>query len=458
MKKYVLIFAAALALSSTATMAQKVDVDGLTSKMEKCDSDTTNPKKGAKAATWISRGDAYLNSIIEPTKALFTGMDAAMMELSCGAASSKGTAQFKGAECETFVYPFFTAYVQGGKVVGWSENKVVRDGALDVALESYNKAVEIDSNAGNKIKSSVESAINYYKNRGNIDIDLGNMAQGADAFIIASDLTELPYYSGKPEATLLFYAGYMLAIDGEKNPESHVKGEAVLKKALDAGYQAIEDANSEMEDSSRGNIYYYAYCCAYGQREGNSEKLQDAKAFLVEGVEKYPANERIFEGLMQLYTVEEGMGDPAELLAPVDEQIAKDPSNQNAWFSRGRIYYAMKNYDECISSFLKVVELNPTFFEGNFYLGLFYMLKADSMLEEINAATYTDQSKYNADLEGLNDAYALAIPYFEAAHEIKPTDRGALESLKQLCFRLRDMPGIMDKYTKYNGLLQNLAE
>ncbi len=444
-------------LCATATMAQKVDLEGVISKMEKADADAANVKKAAKAATWLNRGDVYLNTIIEPTKALFIGMDATMVEAACGKPSASGSETINGTAFTTAKYPYFTAYYNGGKLTNWSVDKIIRKGALDVAIESYDKALELDSSVSGKVKESLDIATNYYKVLGNVSAGLNKMAEGAEAFQTVAMLSELPVNGGKVDASILFYAGYMLTIDGENNPASYVEGEKVFQKALEAGYPAIEDA-AEMEDSERGNIYYYAYSCAYAQRAEDPAKVAEAKEFLVEGIQKYPANERIFEGLMQLYTNEEGMGDPAELLPTVEANLKKNPNDMNLWFSRGRIYYAMKNYDECIDSFKHVVELKPDFFEANFYLGLFYMLRADNILDEFNATTYTDQSKYNADMEALNNAYAEAIPCFEAAYELKPTDRSTLEYLKQLCFRLRDMPGVMDKYTKYNELLMALPE
>jgi hypothetical protein len=44
----------------------------------------------------------------------------------------------------------------------------------------------------------------------------------------------------------------------------------------------------------------------------------------------------------------------------------------------------------------------------------------------------------------------------EKAYEINPADAGTIEFLNQLCFRLRDMDGMMDKYNKYHELYKNL--
>ncbi len=459
MKKFVLIFATAFMLCTSTTMAQKVDLEGIVSKIEKSDADVANAKKATKASTWMNRGEAYVNSIIDPTKVLFVGMELTMVEAACGKAYESADVTINGTAYTKKSHPYFVAYYSGSKLAAWTinKNKIIRKDALDVAIESYNKAIELDSSVTAKVKSSLDLVSNFYKVLGNNAVVLSQAASGAEYFMEVADLMELPVNGGKADPSVLFYAGYMYTIDGADRPASYVKGEQVFKKALDNGYIELEKT-LEMDDSDRGNIFYYIYSCAYAQREGKPAKLNDAKAYLVEGIEKFPANERIFEGLMQLYTNEEGMGNPAELLPTVEANIKKSPNDSNLWFSRGRIYYAMKDYDECIASFKHVVELQPSLFEANFYLGLFYMLKADGMLDEINSATYTDQSKYNADIEALNNAYAESIPCFEAAHNIKTTDKGTLEYLKQLCFRLRDMPGVMDKYTKYNELLMALPE
>ena len=68
----------------------------------------------------------------------------------------------------------------------------------------------------------------------------------------------------------------------------------------------------------------------------------------------------------------------------------------------------------------------------------------------INEKQYTSQSAYDADLEAVNAIYRKAIPAFEKALEIQPNSVDTLESLKAICFRLRDEAGMMDKYNKYN--------
>ena len=174
------------------------------------------------------------------------------------------------------------------------------------------------------------------------------------------------------------------------------------------------------------------------------------------GIGKFPKNERILDGLMQLYTAEQGVGDPADLIALIDKAIEDNPSNVDLWFGRGRIFYALKDYDQSIESFKKVVELKPDLFEGNYYLGVFYTIKGDALNKEMNEKQYSSQAVYDADLKVVNDVYKEAVPWFEKAHQIKPDDVDTLEFLKSICFRLRDEAGIMEKYNTYNALYKQV--
>ena len=208
-----------------------------------------------------------------------------------------------------------------------------------------------------------------------------------------------------------------------------------------------------MPRAPEGNIYYYLFHCLYGQKDLDKGNIMKAKDVLLTGIGKFPKNERILDGLMQLYTAEQGVGDPADLIALIDKAIEDNPSNVDMWFGRGRIFYALKDYDQSIDSFKKVVELKPDMFEaGNYYLGVFYTIKGDALNKEMNEKQYSSQAAYDADLKGVNDVYSRRTRWFgEGSRRSKPDDIDA-GFLSSLCFRLRDEPGIMEKYNTYNDL------
>ena len=445
MKKVFLTVLAVALVAVTAVQAQKVNKSALVSKIEKSDADIADAKKGAKAATWINRGKAFYEAAIEPTKSLFVNMDAAMLKLAVGEPASTESVTLVNVPYEAWVYPWFTAYIKDGKIATWSQTQWVIEDAPAKAIEAYNKAYEMDPKTAEKVKEGLKQISDFCSQVGNTGIDTGNYADAADAYALAFEAQSSPAH-GNPEPALLYYAGYLRTVDGSNNPASFVQGGEYLSKALDMGYADEE-----------GNIYYYLFHCYYGQKAQDKAFLEKAKQALLTGIEKFPKNDRIIDGLVQLYTSpEDNVGDPADLIGLIDKAIENNPSSVDLWFGRGRIFYALKDYDQSIDSFKKVVELKPDLYEGNYYLGVFYTIKGDEVNKEINAKQYSSQAAYDADLEKVNVIYMEAIPYLEKALELKENDPSSLELLKSICFRLRDEEGMMDKYNKYNELYKQV--
>ena len=443
MKKVFLTVLAVALVAVTAVQAQKVNKSALVSKIEKSDADIADAKKGAKAATWINRGKAFYEAAIEPTKNLFVNMDAAMLKLAVGEPASTESVTLVNVPYEAWVYPWFTAYIKDGKIATWSQTQWVIEDAPAKAIEAYNKAYEMDPKTADKVKEGLKQISDFCSQVGNTGIDTGNYADAADAYALAFEAQSSPAH-GNPEPALLYYAGYLRTVDGAANPASFVIGADYLNKALELGYNDEE-----------GNIYYYLFHCYYGQKDADKANVLKAKDALVAGIKKFPKNERILDGLVQLYTnPEDSVGDPADLVALIDAAIESNPENVDLWFGRGRIFFALKQYDESIASFRKVVELKPDLFEGNYYLGVFYTIKADEMNKVMNEKQYSSQTAYDADLKEVNAVYMEAVPWFEKAYEMKKDDVNTLDFLKSICFRLRDEEGMMDKYNKYNTLLK----
>lgn len=461
MKKVLLILCAALMVSTSAVMAQKVDVVGIKEKLAKIDADSENPKKGAKAATWINRGNQYFNSIKTPLNDLLQNGEVSLLELQCGKAQKRTPKKIGKQQFQILTFPFFSAYSLDNKVVAWTLNpaKFVDKDALKKSIESYEKALEIDPGVASKVKSAMEEMVKFYTNLGELAINIQDVKAGALAYINATTIEKSPAYGGKVDASHLFYAGYLLSFDGEKTPASYVRGEALLKEALAAGYTDFEDARSEVKESERGNIYFYAYLCAYAQRTKNKAKIEVAKKFLNEGFNKYPKNANIFDCLLSLYTTAENNQNPEELLGTIEKAVKANPKKTSAWYAQGVILFTLKKYDEGRESFVKVLELEPNSYDGNFYMAYYYVLKgdqeADLITERMKTTNYT-QAKLDEEKAVINKYYLQSIPYFEKAHAAKPKDETVLDYLKRLCFQLRDEPGIMEKYTKYNELFKAL--
>ena len=178
----------------------------------------------------------------------------------------------------------------------------------------------------------------------------------------------------------------------------------------------------------------------------------------MEGLAKFPKNDKIVEGLINIYTSADSgsLGDPSELINMVDAVLQRDPKNRDMWYGRGRIFFSLKNYDESIVSFKKVAELDPKDAQVQFFIGYFYLVQADAMNDEINKKDYKSNAEFKEDQEKVKGVYRAAIPYLEKSYELNPKDLRNVELAKEVTFKLRDEEGMMPKYEKYNKAYQEL--
>ena len=439
-------------LALPAANAQKVNTTKELAKLEKADATVVDAKKGLKASSWVARANAYTNAYILPTKELGQGIPAQVLQMNVGNPEGSYEATFQGMPSVVFSYEYVDVYIDpaSGIIQGWEQKLAVKENLAETAIESMAKAYEMDPKQESKIASIALTLSNALAQQGDALNNMGHIAESAQAFYTAFQaLTVVP--STTPNYDYLYNAGmlmtmYASTLEGDEAVAAFNAGEKFFNTALASGY----------EDQA-GNIYYFLFHCYYGQKSVNgATALANAKDALLVGIKKFPKNNTILDGLMQLYTAEEGIGDPAELVAMIETSLSEDPTNYDLWFGRGRVFNALKNYDECVKSFEKCVELRPTDFEPNFYTGYFVIEKANAQVEALNSNSNLSYEQYEKEYAKINNIYAEAIPWLEKAHEINPTDAATIEYLNNLCFRLRDMDGVMEKYNKYHELYMNL--
>ena len=216
MKKTILTALAALLVAVPAVQAQKVNKEALLAKIEKSDADIANEKKAAKAATWINRGKAFYAVAVEPTKNLFVNMEATMLKLTVGDPKSTSQETLNGVQYTAWVYPWFTAYIKDNKVATWKQTKWVIKDAPEKAIEAYNKAYELDPKSASKIKEGLTQISNFCSQVGNVGIDSGDYVAAANAYATAYEAQSSPAY-GEADHALLYYAGFLLTVDGSKH-------------------------------------------------------------------------------------------------------------------------------------------------------------------------------------------------------------------------------------------------
>ena len=444
--KKVLFMAVALLTFATTANAQKVNTSAELKKLEKADANLANPKKNTKAATWTAAGTAYTNAFVAPTKELSQGVPEQVLMMNVGQPEDAFYGEFAGQQAVVYSYEYVDVYVINGMIQGWNQKKAVRDNLAIDAIEMFEKAYAMDAKQESKIVIGASTLANSLMEQGNALNMMGRTAEAAEAFELAYRAQSI-VPSLNADANCLYNAGMLYAISASSATGDNAlawfkKCEELLNKALVNGYA---DEN--------GNIYYYLFHSYYAQKDADRDLyLGKAKEALLTGIKLFPKNTIILDGLMSFYTAEVGVGDPAELITLVESSLKDDPTNYDLWFGRGRVFFSLKNYDECITSFKKCAELRPTEFEPYYYVGSFIIEKANAAIEALNNNTEIGYEQYGEENAKINLIYAEAIPWLEKAHEFNPTDVATIEYLNSLCYRLREMDGMMDKYNKYHEL------
>ena len=445
MKKFLFMAAALLMFAAPAANAQRVNTASELKKLEKADATLLDVKKNTKAATWNAHGKAYTDAYILPTKELVRDIPVQTLQMSVGDPLELFESEFAGQPALVARYEYVDVYVnQMYLIVGWKQTKEIKEGLAETAIESYKKAYEMDNKLASKISDNAMFLSNALAQQGEALNNVGLTKEAAEAFELAY-IAQQVVPGTAANASLIYNAAVLntqlaSTLSGEEAVEYFSKAQGFFYKAIEGGYK------------DNGSIYYYLYHTYYGQREVNrDEMLAKAKEVLLEGIKLHPSNNLILEGLIGLYATEKGVGDPAELVDMLDKSLAATPDNYDLWYGRGIVFNSLENYDECIKSFEKCIELRPADYNANYYLGYFYVMKADALINKLNSA-YDANIDYNAEVEKINLVYAEAIPWFERALEIVPGDRACIEGLSSLCFRLRDMEGMMPKYEKYKAM------
>ena len=283
MKRIITLAVVFATLAMPVATAQKINDAAFKAKLEKSNAEIANPKKAGKSATWFNRGKLCADAIMAPAKSLFSGLDINMLAMTIGTAPSE-------VKDNIYSFDWIDVYAKDNKVLAWKVKKEVLPNAFELAKEAFAKAYELDSASAPKIKTALDALINYYSELGSRSLDITEYETAIDVYLKAVELQKHPAI-GKEDPRYYFFAGQLAAFLGAQNNKYFADGEKYLTKALDLGYK-----------DDQGNLYYFLFHCYYGQRAANKEYVIKAKNALLEGIEKYPRNERIMEGPLLIPT------------------------------------------------------------------------------------------------------------------------------------------------------------
>lgn len=305
------------------------------------------------------------------------------------------------------------------------------------AYEAYKKAIELDKPGGEYQKNSQNRLETLWAAALNKSVEAYNGSDLPKAVKLAELAQNI-----KPEDTTayVYMASFAAAMeDYRKMSESY-------QKLIDLGHRKKEYYN------------YMAYAARTADKDDNK-----ALAIISEGRKHFPEDKELMLEELNLYFA---TGRSNEVKSKLEEAVKLDPNNALLHFNLGAIYDQEANdtkrpkaekealRKKAIESYEKALAADKKNFDAAFNLGAIYYNQAADIVKRVNAmdlGTYQKNGKkYEAQAR---QQFEKALPYFETAYAVQPTDANVLTSLKTIYTALKrneDAARIDKELAKHN--------
>jgi tetratricopeptide (TPR) repeat protein len=303
---------------------------------------------------------------------------------------------------------------------------------LTVAYDSYFKVVELDTKKtfAKSVKIKFTLLIGDLTNQAVAAFNEENYDKALKSFEQIMAIEKSPAYKGEDpvtvDTTIIFNAG-LAAYNAQKYDK------------------AIEYYKETAKYKYNGAKTYTMIASAYKQKQDTLGALLSLK----EGLNEYPENGPLLVEIINIFLDANKVDDAKAYL---NKAIALDPKNASYYFALGTLYDKQQDPDNATVNYLKAIEFKDDYFDAYYNLGALYYNKGVKQVDVANAVPSNQPDKYEAEKEKADVEFRKAIPYMEKAHEINPTDKYTLESLKTLYYRLK----MLDKHAEIIEKMKNL--
>ena len=426
----------ALAAAFTAANAQVKSISAAQTAVQKAKADVENPKKAEKFGTWIKYGQALLDAYSAPAGNGWLGATRQEVQLVSNNEKPSNVEQvvLGGQTWDKEVYPTRNYYYNAAGQLGIIEvTKPVVDDALDLALDAFKKAAELDVKHS-KTKDITGAMLNIagkFNEDAYTAYTLGDLKKASKLFESAAVARETEPL-GQIDSNSVYNAGFTAWLAGDMD-----RAENFFKKSYDIGYYG--DGGET-----------FAKLADIAEKKGEAEKSKD---YLEEGFQKYPQSQSILVGLINYYINNNGSTD--RLFELLDGAKKNEPNNPSLYYVEGNICNQLGKTDEAIVAYDQCAVIDPNYAYGFIGKGQMFYNQAIKFSEE--AQNEMDDAKYMALVEKFENCLKACIEPFEKAYDIL-TDAGTktavAEYLKNACFRFRTVdPSYQEKYDKYAAVV-----
>ena len=410
-------------------------------KVDKVDEEVQDPKKSAKPATWLKRGELYQDVFNLGIEQVSEGMDAKMLTLFYKEPNSIETENMEdGSLKETYIYEHTKYIFVNGALQNWIKIDPIREKPLRVAVDSYIKARELDTKGklDSRIKDNLIEVKSLLKREGVNKYYLNDYEGALAAFEDVLEINNMDLFEGEFDTTMVQYSGIIAREIAGKTDNKDL-----FKKA--AGYyQQLADVNF-----GGPNTYLQMKMdfMAMGDTLGALEILKEA-------YNKYSDTVNVIANVadtyIQLKQIDEG-------IAFMEGVIEKNPNIPESYYWMGRMLINKEDVeyiDRAIESYKKAAELDPSIYYVWYDMGYIYYLQGLDFYDRSNEEK--DEATRNKLIELGKEKYMSAIPVLEKAYDLNQENTSVKYETLDLLQRIYYKEQMTGDYERVKALKESM--
>lgn len=297
--------------------------------------------------------------------------------------------------------------------------------ATDKAIESYGKAMELDTK-GNYKDDITQSIVAMYN---------AGLNEGIEAYSSQDYEKAIGYF--QTNIKLYEIIGmvdtmgiYNTAISADLGGQSDIAIENFMKCA-EMGYEA--------------EYSYNKVIVLLNDQEKYDEALEVSK----QARQQFPQSQGIIIAQLNVYLNADKY---EEAERDLEQAANENPNDANMWFALGVVKENLKKSDEAAAAYEKSLAIDPDFYNSNMNLAILYFSKASDMINAANDIPVNEIEKYEVAKAEAMVELKKAVPYFEKSLELKPGNKNVILDLKEAYGQLNDT----ENYTRVKEMLDNL--
>ncbi len=292
--------------------------------------------------------------------------------------------------------------------------------AFETAMEAFAKCDEL--NKGSKNEMFYTDDTGFPVLRSNSMAVLGSFYMNSGAVAFQDDAAEKALKQFEKtmkvmpnDTTAFFYGGYVA-----QTMEEYDKAITYLNKYNELGGKSADSYSLLL------NIYA-------GPKKDKNKALELVR----EARKKYPNNADF--PLVEIgYLID--MDKTAEAKGGLESAVKNDPGNKTLHFYLGYVNSKLENWDDAKKNFDAALKIDPMYFDAQYYLAQVYLIDANKIKTQMDNLGITDaDKKRKIELDKqLVDKYKIALPYWEKAEKLNPSDTDVLDKLSVIYYYLGD--------------------